>query len=144
MADYSYVAVTNIPSNYHASDLRVHFSTLVETKSFICFHFRHRPEKVNTFADRSRSRSTLVSDVKLCCIVKVVRTSLSQLLDHDGNNWTNAQCETSQVLCNVTPIRLKTKNVTESEGKFILHVNTDLDLDSIPRSRSGSISVYLK
>ncbi|XP_072033929.1 G patch domain-containing protein 3-like [Amphiura filiformis] len=39
-----YAAVTNIPSEFHSSDLRNYFSQFIEGKGFVCFHFRHRPE----------------------------------------------------------------------------------------------------
>jgi len=41
----SYLIISNIPSNYHTSDLRKFFSDYVERERFTCFHFRHRPER---------------------------------------------------------------------------------------------------
>lgn len=40
-----HLIITNIPEDLHTSDLRNFFSEYVETEAFICFHFRHRPQK---------------------------------------------------------------------------------------------------
>lgn len=39
-----YFAISNIPVNFHAADLRNYFSQFVESRGFRCFHYRHRPE----------------------------------------------------------------------------------------------------
>lgn len=40
-----HLIITNIPKDLHTSDLRNFFSEYIETEAFICFHFRHRPQK---------------------------------------------------------------------------------------------------
>lgn len=39
-----FVLVGNIPAQLKSADLRAFFSHLVEKQSFVCFHYRHRPE----------------------------------------------------------------------------------------------------
>ena len=38
-----YAMIFNIPSSYHASQLRNFFSEIVESSGFENFHYRHRP-----------------------------------------------------------------------------------------------------
>ncbi|RUS69268.1 hypothetical protein EGW08_022973, partial [Elysia chlorotica] len=122
-----YVAVTNIPNDYHASDLRAHFSALVESRSFICFHFRHRPEKSpepsegSNFPDSkgpkyhsAMNKSIKTKSGKRCCIVKLFRNQLRQLLKHNGNNWTDAIGVMSEGVCKVTSITL-TKSISSKD-----------------------------
>ena len=62
-----FLLVRNIPSSYHSSDLRRHFTDFVETNRFECFHFRHRPEvKVDRTKDGEES-----SKETRCCVIKV-------------------------------------------------------------------------
>ena len=148
MATCAYVAVTNIPNDYHASDLRAHFSALVETRSFICFHFRHRPEKQPSPSESHELNSThslnRTQNVKRCCIVKVLSTKLRQLLKHNGNNWTNAVGDTSEGICNVTSITLtkcrslSSKDTIESESKFKLAATVRSCYNSYSRQSRGS------
>ena len=41
--------VRNIPSNFHSSDLRSFFSQLIEANGFDCFHYKHRPEIIQSY-----------------------------------------------------------------------------------------------
>ncbi|GFN89546.1 G patch domain-containing protein 3 [Plakobranchus ocellatus] len=124
MADYVYVAVTNIPSDYHAADLRDHFSALVESKSFLCFHYRHRPEKSSASGTEDSMSSTERLNVnckktKRCCVVKVAKAKVQNMLQYNETNWTGADGEISEVLCNVSAISLATQESITGILKFV-------------------------
>ncbi|CAG5124801.1 unnamed protein product [Candidula unifasciata] len=99
---FQYLALTNIPPGFHASDLRAHFSSLVESGSFLCFHFRHRPEKVSSdIDDRGNQKGR-----KLCCVVKIVRNKLEDLMRYNSQNWTNVDGEYLADRCHLSQIQL--------------------------------------
>ncbi|GAA29783.2 G patch domain-containing protein 3 [Clonorchis sinensis] len=46
-----FIYVSQIPTTYHACHLRNFFSQYVESSSFTCFHFRHRPQIIEPSED---------------------------------------------------------------------------------------------
>ncbi|BFZ19631.1 hypothetical protein BsWGS_22670 [Bradybaena similaris] len=98
-SDHKYLTVTNIPSHFHAADLRAHFSSLVESSSFLCFHFRHRPEKTSS-SDKNKG------DRKLCCVVKIVSTKLDEVMRYNKQNWTTVDGELLAGECQLSQIKL--------------------------------------
>jgi hypothetical protein len=59
--------VSNIPSDFHTYDLRRHFADFVETDRFICFHFRHRPEKGKFSEDAVEDEKKGLNYAKATC-----------------------------------------------------------------------------
>merc|ERR1740139_964865 len=51
----NYLIISNIPYDYHTSDLRKFFSDYVERERFTCFHFRHRPERRKNLPNTTKS-----------------------------------------------------------------------------------------
>ncbi|XP_059164402.1 G patch domain-containing protein 3-like [Physella acuta] len=103
--DSMYAVVSNIPENFHTADLRAHFSSLIESKLFICFHFRHRPENTANRNDLSRNITR-----RFCCVVKIFKTRLQELMDYNEKHWSDVSGETLSDLCYVSPIKLKIKH----------------------------------
>lgn len=101
--------VGNIPTSFHAYDLRAFFSHFTEKRGFVCFHFRHRPEYLSagdggkeveeggslaatrTSTDihggRKRART-------MCCVVAVRRGIEREFLRlYRGKNWSGLSGE---------------------------------------------------
>ena len=55
-----YAMIFNIPSSYHASQLRNFFSEIVESSGFENFHYRHRPmmNKPRILSNNDNSKSS--------------------------------------------------------------------------------------
>lgn len=111
------VLIRNIPSVFHSSDLREFFSLLVEQSAFSCFHFRHRPEKIEPIhldvkaSDFCEGASPVTSNklrkATLCCFVKIHDKFIPQLfLNYNGKNWTSTSNQLMSSRCHI--IRLKT------------------------------------
>ena len=92
--------VSNIPASFHSADLRSFFSHFTESKSFHCFHYKHRPEirqKVSFTSENSTDDTTAQErgDVlcgeqtkSCCCVIKVDESQTKELLRvYDGKHW---------------------------------------------------------
>lgn len=77
----SFVLVGNIPSDLRSADLRAFFSHLVELGSFVCFHFKHRPEYVP-----SSSTAVLVTEDQVHNTTPEPSTSTSNDLERQESN----------------------------------------------------------
>lgn len=66
--DCVFFLVGNIPAKFRSADLRAVFSQLVEKESFVCFHYRHRPEQIQqaSLADTTSS-STNSESASIAC-----------------------------------------------------------------------------
>ncbi|KAF8567668.1 G patch domain-containing protein 3 [Paragonimus westermani] len=61
----SYIYLCGIPRSYRACHLRNFFSQYVESSSFLCFHFRHRPGLHVSTVDQSVASRDLISCLRL-------------------------------------------------------------------------------
>eukprot|EP00092_Neocalanus_flemingeri_P023174 GFUD01025129.1.p1 GENE.GFUD01025129.1~~GFUD01025129.1.p1 ORF type:complete len:528 (+),score=179.43 GFUD01025129.1:79-1662(+) len=127
----SFVIVCNIPPEFHTSDLRRFFSTFVETDKFLCFHFRHRPEKgkVSDVGKSSTSNSTRNASyssetcgrvhkasssksdrVTTCCIVKMKTEFVSSFLaQYHRKHWLDSNFEEVPVKCFISKVKFGDK-----------------------------------
>ncbi|KAH9515528.1 G patch domain-containing protein 3 [Bulinus truncatus] len=113
MEDTVYVAISNIPNDHRSSDLRAHFSSLIEGSSFVCFHYRHRPQKSNKI---SNTESEQVKHVhRCCCVVKIVKHKYDELMKLNNSQWTNSKGEILQELCHMKSITINTSNHDDNE-----------------------------
>ncbi|KAG1932338.1 G patch domain-containing protein 3 [Pimephales promelas] len=97
----TYFVVNNIPGRLRSADLRNYFSQFIESKGFVCFHYRHRPEVRVQFpaAEAGVSERTEGSDGPggkhpgLCCCVVSVRSKESDrfMKMYSGNQWIDSQ-----------------------------------------------------
>ena len=108
----SIVVVGNIPGEFHSTDLRYFFSSFIEKDGFLCFHYRHRPERfhftnkaqgqgkvdqsetrdeVASSSERSSSNDPGVlhaSKSKNCCVVSVKKELEREFLRrYRGKQW---------------------------------------------------------
>ena len=129
----SFAVVNNIPSCYHSCDLRNFFSEFIETDSFSCFHFKHRPEVVmrernNDVADVVKpSTSNLKVTISnghtssidskdgkdkkasCCCVVKLASaTHLNHFIKkYHKKYWLDRQGEPMPALCSIKRISIQ-------------------------------------
>uniref|UniRef100_A0A8D0LCJ3 G-patch domain containing 3 n=1 Tax=Sphenodon punctatus TaxID=8508 RepID=A0A8D0LCJ3_SPHPU len=92
-----YCLVSCIPASLRSSQLRSYFSQFVEAGGFLCFHYRHRPER----AERQGPAPTC------CCLVSVRPGWARRLLRmYSGKRWVDAQGETLPGCCLVRRVRV--------------------------------------
>ncbi|KAI8759269.1 G patch domain-containing protein 3 [Biomphalaria glabrata] len=108
VCDYVYFAISNIPNELRAADLRAHFSSLIESRCFICFHYRHRPQKAdNTTCNTRYTDADSHNVIKRCCVVQIQKCKCEELLKLHNSHWTNASGETLRDLCFIKSILIK-------------------------------------
>ncbi|XP_077996044.1 G patch domain-containing protein 3-like [Glandiceps talaboti] len=111
--DSVYCVVRNIPVNFHSADLRNYFSQFIESKGFLCFHFRHRPE----------ARSEGTKSVTFCCVTKLLPTCLDRFIKmYHGKLWVGKDGSRIPVKCLISRIKLHcnlTEYKTRGEQKHI-------------------------
>jgi len=139
-----FVTVNNIPPGLHTADLRRFFSSFVESEKFICFHFRHRPEKgkvseggrnstpstsqasySSQTCGRVHTASTSKSDkVTNCCIVKVKAEFVSSFVSqYHRKHWLDSEEEEVSDMCFISKLKLDAAGVPDSGGVVESSVN---------------------
>ncbi|XP_056115442.1 G patch domain-containing protein 3 isoform X2 [Rhinichthys klamathensis goyatoka] len=97
----TYFVVNNIPGRLRSADLRNYFSQFIESKGFVCFHYRHRPEVRVQFPAAEAGVSERTEDLDgpggkhpgLCCCVVSVRSQESDrfMKMYSGNQWIDSK-----------------------------------------------------
>jgi len=162
----SFLVVSNIPALLHTADLRRFFSGFVESEKFLCFHFRHRPEKGketavekippslnNTSTSYSShacgrvhtARTSKDARVSNCCIVKLRAEFVpSFITQYHRKHWLNSKEEEIPVKCFITKVKLDVPD-GGSEISDILKLPELQPPNMMPRGNVGtSTSFFLK
>ena len=106
---HCYAIINNIPFEYHSADLRNYFSQFIEENGFECFHFRHRPEliqsennqniEVTDNTETQKKRST-------CCVVKMKVKQLHKLTKmYQRRHWVDKEGDIMRQICYISKIR---------------------------------------
>lgn len=126
-SDPIYALVGNIPSDFHTRDLRHFFAQSIESGSFVCFHFRNRPEQPNNTKSSK------------CAICKVKANKYDQLLTvYDQKSWIGSDGVTRGSKCRITKIKLVDKDsASNGDGALsgtlsINEINSLLEFRNIP------------
>jgi hypothetical protein len=91
-----YALIKNIPLDFHTPDLRNFFSHSIESESFVCFNYRHRPDSANS---SSSSNGNM-------CICKVKANKFDELMKlYDGKNWIDSRGLIRQSKCSIGKIK---------------------------------------
>lgn len=121
--DFSAVSVFlvgNIPAFFHAYDLRAFFSHFTEKKGFACFHFRHRPEYLNTAptndgkgeeeVEMKQDPAMMKKARSVCCVIAVKQGMEGEFVRlYRGKNWSGINGESIRH-------RVKLKQLQPTEG----------------------------
>ncbi|KAH0631180.1 hypothetical protein JD844_005377 [Phrynosoma platyrhinos] len=101
--------VSSVPAQLRSADLRCFFSQFVEAGGFLCFHYRHRPEKRGEAPGgagppplpRRRPGPT-------CCCLALVRSGCSRRLlrMYSGKRWVDKQGEKLPGRCLIRRVRV--------------------------------------
>lgn len=106
----SFFLVGNIPESFHSADLRTFFSQLVESGSFVCFHYKHRPERANPSGDTSEATAQRTVSTK-CCVVLLERGCEGKRGDliksYSNTNWVDSNGDSM-----ATKVRVQRLSVT--------------------------------
>ena len=114
------VAVCNIPSTFHSSDLRNYFSEFVETDEFKCFHFRHRPQSEIIVLERSgnsagsstekaaKNTSQILCTKAVVCLAEFEKpeTVTKFRRKYHLQNWVDCKDEILTTRCVVVPLTI--------------------------------------
>lgn len=115
MDESCYGIVGNIPSDLRSADLRAFFSQFIESKGFLCFHFRHRPE-VQRDSKTNSSKIIDNGEKTCCCIIKVYRHRIDELIkSYNGQNWTDSAGKLFKSKVLISRIKVSKEN----EGELI-------------------------
>lgn len=119
----TYFVVNNIPARLRSADLRNYFSQFIESKGFVCFHYRHRPEVRVQFpaADAGVSERTEGSDgpdgkppVLCCCVVSVRSQESDRFMKmYSGNQWIDSKGNCLRRKCLIRRVK-----VSEQAGEW--------------------------
>ncbi|WAR02872.1 GPTC3-like protein [Mya arenaria] len=136
-----YAIINNIPMEYHSKDLRDYFSQFVESKGFMCFHFRHRPEAVTSTNSNSQLTDSSCEKRSTCCVVKILESRFLEFFKmYNRKHWYDAKGEIMKQACYVFRIRVPAakedpKLLTRGESKIVpteREVFTENDLKTLP------------
>lgn len=104
----SYVLILNIPSHFHAADLRNYFSDFVESQKFSCFHFRHRPQS-ELIESWRKSYPFLVTSNPLCCLVSCNTSDKSKFVNkYMLQHWYTLKDEILPQRCIIASVKVDT------------------------------------
>ncbi|XP_067253323.1 G patch domain-containing protein 3 [Chanodichthys erythropterus] len=114
--EVTYFVVNNIPARLRSADLRNYFSQFIESKGFLCFHYRHRPEVSVPFpagdagaSERAEgSDATAGKQAGLCCCVVSVRSHESDrfVKMYSGNQWIDSKGNWLRRKCLIRRVRV--------------------------------------
>lgn len=114
--DFVLLLIRNIPLEFHSKDLRAFFSSAIEHDTFTCFHYRHRPEKIDesTIKDPESAKSQPLGSSgaskkekkTFCCFVKVRGNRVSELVRYNGQNWTREKQQLLPSRCHIVHIKM--------------------------------------
>ncbi|XP_068125337.1 G patch domain-containing protein 3 [Hyperolius riggenbachi] len=89
--------VSNIPRRFRSAQLRHYFSQFTENEGFVCFHYRHRPER----------RGLDGKPVSFCCPVTVkLERAQSFLQMYHGKPWLDSHGNQLTGKCLIHKVRL--------------------------------------
>lgn len=128
MSEFAFVIINNIPTSYHSRDLRNFFSQFIETKGFVCFHFRHRPEvKQNKESSKPVHQVQQEPNPKIndgvnsstcCCVAKLLPRRCNQFLElYNKMHWLDIKGETLTSRCFIRKIKV-TQNPSDAQQQF--------------------------
>uniref|UniRef100_A0A8C8R5F5 G-patch domain containing 3 n=1 Tax=Pelusios castaneus TaxID=367368 RepID=A0A8C8R5F5_9SAUR len=115
----SYCLVSRIPAQLRSAQLRSYFSQFVEASGFLCFHYRHRPERSGP-PGQDRGPATC------CCLVAVQSGQARRLIRmYSGKRWLDAQGEGLPGRCMIRRVR-----ISPDTDMDIYKTKKELDIES--------------
>ncbi|MEE6527158.1 hypothetical protein FKM82_028300 [Ascaphus truei] len=97
--------VSRIPRRFRAAQLRHYFSQFTESGGFVCFHYRHRPERRPR--DGGSDGGGGPEDVGTCCCLVSVRPERAQafLQMYAGKPWLDTDGKQVPGRCDIRRVR---------------------------------------
>ncbi|XP_066494887.1 G patch domain-containing protein 3 [Tiliqua scincoides] len=139
-----YCLVSGVPARLRSADLRCFFGQAVEAGAFLCFHYRHRPE---------RPAGGPAAAPASCCCLAAVRPGWARRLvrTYSGKGWAGAGGDALPGRCLVRRVRLapehdvgsfpyKTKK--ELQEKASKETFTQADLKRLPELNPPAFMPY--
>ncbi|NWH76425.1 GPTC3 protein, partial [Piaya cayana] len=108
VATARYCLVSGIPASLRSAQLRAYFSQFVESGGFLCFHYRHRPERPAAAGEEPRTR---------CCPVAVRPGRARRLVRlYSGKRWVGPGGASLPGRCVIRRVRLGARTDTDSRN----------------------------
>ncbi|CAF0775266.1 unnamed protein product [Didymodactylos carnosus] len=105
---YTTVLISSIPKNFRSCDLRNFFSLFVETNSFKCFHYRHRP------MPNENNQCSLYT----MCFVQIYNKKLNEFIRlYHRKHWLNSKGNYLSSTCLISNV--KTEEVSSISTNLI-------------------------
>ncbi|XP_030320252.1 G patch domain-containing protein 3 [Calypte anna] len=83
-----YCLVSGIPAALRSAQLRAYFSQFLEEGGFLCFHYRHRPERPPPPAEEEEAAASASAPRTCCCLVAVRPGRARRFLRmYSGKRW---------------------------------------------------------
>ncbi|XP_050788652.1 LOW QUALITY PROTEIN: G patch domain-containing protein 3 [Gopherus flavomarginatus] len=118
-----YCLVSHIPAELRSAQLRSYFSQFAEAGGFLCFHYRHRPE---------RSGPPGQGPATCCCLVAVRPGQARRLVRmYSGKRWLDAQGDGLPGRCVIRRVR-----VSPGTGLGMLQYKTKKELHNKTQSET--------
>ena len=151
--DCVFFLVGNIPSKFRSADLRAVFSQFVEKEYFICFHYRHRPEQIQTSPPEPTSstpelHNEITTDVGTggpsrhgaaggvaktkCCVVAMERSGNGGrefVQMYANKNWSTADGGFLRQKARITELKIDFRTIHQTSsphhGKIIIMIQSN-------------------
>ncbi|XP_069731659.1 G patch domain-containing protein 3 [Phaenicophaeus curvirostris] len=133
-----YCLVSGIPASLRSAQLRAYFSQFVEAGGFLCFHYRHRPERPAAAGEKPRT----------CCCPVAVRPGRARRLVrlYSGKRWVGPGGASLPGRCVIRRVRLGARTDTDSRNDMAAGeeagVVAEADLKRLPEFNPPSFMPY--
>lgn len=153
--DCVFFLVGNIPSKFRSADLRAVFSQFVEKEYFVCFHYRHRPEQIQTsppeptISSSTESHNEITTDVGTggpsrhgaaggvaktkCCVVAMERSGNGGrefVQMYANKNWSTADGGFLRQKARITELKIDFRTIQQTSsphhGKIIIMIQSSV------------------
>ena len=143
--------VGNIPAKFRSADLRAVFSQFVEKEYFVCFHYRHRPEQIQTTpaeptSSSAESHNEITTDVGApshsaaggvaktkCCVVAMERSDNGGrefVQMYANRNWSTADGGFLRQKVRITELKVDFRALHQTSsphhGKIIIMIQSSV------------------
>ena len=124
---HCYAIINNIPFEYHSADLRNYFSQFIEENGFECFHFRHRPEQIQSENNQNIEVTETQKKRSTCCVVKMKVKQLHKLTKmYQRRHWVDKKGDIMRQICYISKIRDPVCAGKNRQIKFIYFIKFNL------------------
>uniref|UniRef100_A0A8V5H9J4 Uncharacterized protein n=1 Tax=Melopsittacus undulatus TaxID=13146 RepID=A0A8V5H9J4_MELUD len=134
-----YCLVSGVPAALRSAQLRAYFSQFIETEGFLCFHYRHRPER-----PPAGGRDEAAAPRTCCCLVAVQPGRVRRFIRmYSGKRWVGPGGASLPGRCLVRRVRFSPGTGTSTGAEVGSgRVGSEADLKRLPEFNPPSFMPY--